>query len=152
MQSLIRSSIIGTEIQLPYLRNISMQIKSDLMFDWAVQLTLTIHDTEPLPQLLSGNHGSCTKKSSVTSLFDFVYQRSLHALIYSFFHQNASRCSTFCPLSIHAKKRKMMIITLSNYFSLYLILISSAICLVLLWRVTFIAYTRDHLCQKLEVH
>ena len=41
------------------------------------------------------------------------------------------------PLSIHVKKSKSPIITLGNYFGLYLRLDSSAICLVFSWRVTY---------------
>ena len=41
------------------------------------------------------------------------------------------------PLSTHVKKSKSPIITLGNYFGLYLRLDSSAICLVFSWRVTY---------------
>ena len=45
------------------------------------------------------------------------------------------------PLSIHTKNWKLIIITMANYFGLYLWLMSSALCLVSLWNVTYTCYT-----------
>ena len=48
------------------------------------------------------------------------------------------------PLSIYVKKWKSIVITIGDYFGLYLRLISSALCMVFSWTVTYcVFYPRD---------
>ena len=52
------------------------------------------------------------------------------------------------PLSIHVKKSKSPIITLGNYFGLYLRLDSSAMCLVFSWMVTYSSIHLLAICKR----
>ena len=62
-----------------------------------------------------------------------------HNLVSMVFYKLRSRflCRDVTPLSIRTKKSKLPIITLGNYFGLYLRRLFSPLCLVFSWRVTF---------------